>query len=89
MYINKDELIKRLSLITGKSRGHFLDMSVNELTEMYKRYVAVGEKIYISVPYKERKLAQLFGAQYDGEKKSWYIPLGVDVNHFERWMKGE
>ena len=86
MYISKNDLIKRLVAITGKNRKEFLPMSVETLTDFYKSYVDVGERIYLNVPYKDKNLAKLLGAQYDGENKKWFIPPGVSADLFEKWL---
>ena len=43
-------------------------------------------RIYLNVPYKDRKKVQLLGAKYDGEKKKWYISEGIKKELFSRWI---
>ncbi len=85
MYINKNELIRRLVELTGKDRKDFISDTVEVLSELYKGLVSNGERIYINVPYKDKDVAKLLGARYDGEKKKWYIPQGVDSKLFAKW----
>ena len=85
MYIRKNDLIRRLVAITG--RDEFSELTVKELSEIYERHVSEGERRYIDVPYKEKDVAKLFGARYDGEVQKWYIPPGVDAKYFDRWIK--
>ncbi|MGY8527598.1 DUF5710 domain-containing protein [Paracidovorax citrulli] len=40
---------------------------------------------YIFVPYDEKDKAATLGARFDGIKKRWYVPAGVDDRPFERW----
>ena len=42
---------------------------------------------YINVRYEERLEAKKLGAKWDGQKKSWYIPQGVDREPFQKWFK--
>ena len=84
----KSELISRLAVITGKERRELSVLSLKELSETYERYVANGERRYLNIAYKDKDLAKLLGARYDGEAKSWYIPVGVDEKRFEKINKG-
>lgn len=86
MYINKNDLIKRLVVITGKDASEFSAKTVEALSALYECYVSGGERRYIDVPYKDKGIVKLLGARYDGEKKKWNIPKGVDSKLFDRWM---
>lgn len=46
MYISKNDLIKHLVVITGKNRNEFLPMKVKTMTDSYKSYVDIDERIY-------------------------------------------
>lgn len=87
MYISKNELIRRLVSITDKNRSEFATKTVETLSALYEGYVSRGERTYIEVPYKDKDIAKLLGAMYDGDKKKWYIPQGANVNLFEKWMQ--
>ena len=86
MYINKNELIRRLVKLTGKDRKDFASETVEVLSELYESLMSNGERIYIYVPYKDKDVAKLLGARYDGEKKKWYVPPGVDLKLFAKWL---
>ena len=86
MYINKNELIRRLVKLTGKDRKDFASETVEVLLELYESLMSNGERIYIDVPYKDKDVAKLLGARYDGEKKKWYVPPGVDLKLFAKWL---
>lgn len=45
--------------------------------------------IYLKVSYDEKELVKSFGAKWSDEKKSWYIPLGIDYRRFYKWMPKE
>lgn len=45
-----------------------------------------AEKTYLSVPYREKGEAKALGAKWDKEAKSWYAPVGADLNKFEKFM---
>jgi len=86
MYISKNDLIKRLIELTGKSRSEFATETRESLLELYESYVSNGERTYINVPYRDKDIVKLFGARYDGDKKKWYVPSGVDINLFSKWL---
>ena len=86
MYISKNELVRRLVTLTGKDRKELETNTVQVLWAIYEDLVSNGERTYIDVPYKDKDIVKLLGARYDGEKKKWYIPLGVDAKYFSKWM---
>ena len=86
MYINKNELIRRLVVLTGKDRNEFAMETVEVLSALYESYISDETRTYIDVPYKDKGIVKLLGARYDGEKKKWYIPQGVDLKLFSKWM---
>ena len=87
MYTSKNTLISRITALTGKNSKEFISKSVKELSILYDELSSDENKIYINVPYKEKDLAKILGAKYDGEKKMWYIPPGADAKIFERWLE--
>jgi hypothetical protein len=40
----------------------------------------------LRVPFSEKGEAKRRGARWDGERKTWYIPEGVEGAAFERWL---
>jgi putative DNA primase/helicase len=48
----------------------------------------ISEKALIAVPYKQKDEAKALGAKWDRQEQSWYVPRGVDVAPFARWMQG-
>jgi len=40
----------------------------------------------LNVPFAEKEDAKRLGAKWDAAKKKWYVPQGVDVDAFSRWM---
>ena len=87
MYIRKNELIRRLVNITGKDRKEFIECTVEYLYELYESYDVDDLRTYLNVPYKEKDIVKLLGAKYDGEKKKWYVPQGVDLKLFSNWLE--
>jgi hypothetical protein len=39
----------------------------------------------LNVPYWEKDAVKALGARWDRDRKTWYIPPGVDINLFARW----
>lgn len=46
-------------------------------------------RLYLNVPFKEKKEARELGARFDVLEKKWYLPPGVDSTPFERWKTAE
>lgn len=42
----------------------------------------------LNVPYKEKDEAKSLGARWNPGGKHWYVPAGVDVAPFEKWLDG-
>ncbi|MCB5195711.1 DUF5710 domain-containing protein [Deefgea salmonis] len=43
-------------------------------------------QVYLKVPFKEKDQAKALGARFDPDAKAWYVPHGVDVGRFVRWL---
>ena len=48
--------------------------------------VVATERTDLSCPYEEKDQAKALGARWDNDNKKWYVPAGVDLDHFKRWM---
>ena len=46
-------------------------------------------KLYLDVPYQEKDRAKELGAWWDPDRKEWFVPVGKDVEVFERWFVKE
>ena len=46
-------------------------------------------RIDLAVPFAEKDEAKRLGARWDGERKLWYVPDGVDAGAFGRWLLSE
>ena len=46
------------------------------------------EKIYLNVSFEEKEEVKSLGARWDRNKRSWYIPSGVDPEPFAKWGRG-
>ncbi|EAB6033390.1 DNA primase [Salmonella enterica] len=43
-------------------------------------------RIDINVPYAEKDEAKMLGARWDPANKTWYVPDGVSIDHFLKWL---
>lgn len=41
---------------------------------------------FINVPFSNKDEAKALGARWSGEQRSWYVPDGVDIGLFEKWL---
>jgi len=48
---------------------------------------ASPERIYLSVPFKQKEEAKALGAKWDRQGQSWYVPGHLDAAPFARWAK--
>lgn len=46
-------------------------------------------KTYIEVPFAEKDKAKALGARWDMSRRSWFVPDGVDLMKFKRWLPNE
>lgn len=47
---------------------------------------ATGKVTMLKVSYDDRDKVKALGARWDGDKRSWYVPSGVDSAPFKKWM---
>lgn len=43
----------------------------------------------ISVPFAEKDGAKKLGARWNAERRSWYVPPGIEISLFSRWRIDE
>lgn len=76
-----------MGLPTGKM---FFQVKTVTATTLHKTVIKHSstrkENFYIPVPYREKDSVKELGAKWDAFKKSWYVPVGVDVNLFWKWI---
>jgi hypothetical protein len=41
--------------------------------------------MYLNVSFADKEQAKSKGARWDGTKKKWYVPHGIDINLFKSW----
>lgn len=44
---------------------------------------------YIRVPFREKDEAKSLGARWDRDASSWYVPSGLDLAPFSKWLPAE
>lgn len=42
--------------------------------------------INLKVPFNEKDQAKSLGARWNAETKLWYVPVGVEIAPFNKWM---
>lgn len=42
--------------------------------------------IYLQVPYTEKETAKALGAKWDPREKLWYVPQGIELDQFTKWL---
>lgn len=47
------------------------------------------QNTYIDCPYPEKNEAKALGAKWDNPNRSWYVPAGLDLNQFKKWLPQE
>lgn len=44
------------------------------------------QNIYLQVPFKEKERVKSLGARWNNEVKKWYVPHGLDLTNFNKWL---
>lgn len=44
---------------------------------------------YLTTPYREREQAKALGARWDAVARRWYVPDGLDLAAFMKWLPGD
>ncbi|MDD5493735.1 MAG: zincin-like metallopeptidase domain-containing protein [Dehalococcoidia bacterium] len=68
------------------------DRVLNEYPDLVEKFANALDfnptsKTVINVPFKEKDEAKALGAKWDRQEKSWYIPAGVVLAPFDKWMQ--
>nr|WP_314539075.1 DUF5710 domain-containing protein [uncultured Massilia sp.] len=45
-----------------------------------------AEMTFLNVPYAEKDEARALGARWNPGRKRWYVPTGVALEPFEKWL---
>lgn len=48
--------------------------------------VPAGDRTYLAVPFAEKNTARELGAKWDKGAKAWFVPPGVALDPFSKWM---
>lgn len=48
--------------------------------------IPAESRVELNAPYEDRGQVKAAGAQWDGDKKVWYVPEGSDLTQFEPWL---
>jgi hypothetical protein len=51
----------------------------------YKRFAEKNRR-YLDCPYSQRERAKALGALWDVGQRRWYVPNGIDILPFKRWL---
>ena len=46
----------------------------------------MNERIYLTVAYAEKDQAKALGARWDALVRRWFVPEGLAVESFNRWL---
>lgn len=46
----------------------------------------VGQVVFLKVPFEDKDKVKALGAKWSAERKSWYVPQGVQVGGFKGWF---
>jgi hypothetical protein len=51
-----------------------------------KNIVIAEDDFYLNNHFKDNEKVKALGAKFDGAKKKWYIPIGLNAVPFKRWL---
>ena len=46
----------------------------------------VNKRTYLNCPFEEKDECKSLGARWDGDAKKWYVPEGVEISKFSKWL---
>lgn len=46
----------------------------------------IATNTYLNVPYAQKDEAKALGARWDNNQRKWYVPAGIAVEPFSRWL---
>lgn len=46
-------------------------------------------QLLLNVPFAAKDQAKALGARWDPQQRSWYVPLGADIQPFQAWWPQE
>ena len=77
-------------LFSRNGIGFLKDECVAEevLSQTKERNFQVSRQ-YLNVPFGEKEEAKQAGARWDRAEKAWFVPEGMNVEKFSRWIKKE
>lgn len=44
------------------------------------------QRVYLTCPFEEKDECKLLGGKWDPDKKKWYVPSGLSVEKFSKWL---
>jgi len=50
---------------------------------------AVSQVTFLNVPFREKDEAKALGARWNPEQRLWYVPAGIELALFERWLPAQ
>ena len=86
-----DEL-KRQMASHGLSSGsrammrQTLERAYDALHSIEQPDLDLSSRTYIHCPYSEKDAAKALGAKWDPQRRQWFVPVGVPVAPFSRWI---
>ena len=95
IYINcsfsdKDECKSLGGLFDGDKKCWYIPpgININLFKKWYKKNngKSSNEQIYINCPFKDKDECKSLGGRFDPEEKAWYIPPGINIDLFEKWL---
>ena len=73
----------RINLNNSRKKKEFDNKNKNYLMLIKENN---RENIYINCHYNDKDECKILGGKWDKNKKSWYIPKGIDRTKFKKWL---
>ncbi|WP_404424234.1 zincin-like metallopeptidase domain-containing protein [Thalassospira australica] len=90
----KDDFLKRLSKPLDEHpqtslQAHMASSREEEkvMVENAKGHDPEKKRIYLNVPYSEKREAKGLGARWDRHNKAWFVHEGTDMKPFAKWQQ--
>lgn len=57
-----------------------------QIKQAQRQKSTIQERVYIDCPFRDKDEAKALGARWDSEERLWYVPHGIDLAPFMKWI---
>ena len=89
----KAEMLAIVEGVKASYEGHDLQKlvidAVSGVGNVIDKPLPAPQRTYIDCPFSEKDECKALGGKWDNEKRKWYVPSGISLARFAKWMPKE